>query len=85
MASAIQNPRTSLDSPSNDPPSGVNEKSPFMPRSISVFCSPGSSLRASSHGPSKSSGVNSMIEGISRPGSRCLGISSGETGIERCL
>src|SRR3712207_8891646 len=49
MASAIQKPRTSLDSPSSDPPSGVKENNPFMPRSILVFCSAGRSLRASSH------------------------------------
>ena len=64
-ASAIQNPLASLDSPSNGPPSGVKENSPFIGRPICTLFRAGIILRASCQEGSKSSGVNSQTEGNS--------------------
>src|SRR3712207_7778094 len=61
-ASAIQNPLASLDSPSNGPPSGVKENSPFIGRSISAPSRAGSILRASCQEDSRSEEHTSELQ-----------------------
>ena len=74
-ASQIQNPRTSADSPTIEPASGVNENIPLIDLLGSSGrirpLSAGSSRSVSASQTSKSSGVNGMSDGcIAPPGRR---------------
>ena len=74
-ASQIQKPRTSADSPTIEPASGVNENIPLIDR-VGSFgrirpSSAGNSRSVSASHTSKSSGVNGISDGcIAPPGRR---------------